>query len=1159
MKHFYEEKNVKVAAYCIAKNEGPNLAITLDSVKQIASEIVVVDTGSVDNTLEVAKRYTNKVFVHPQSEEWTADPAAFDFSAARNFALDKLDELQNIDWILSVDCDEVLAPETAANLKGRLKGLPDTVTLVLVTIEMREDDGTPFQRFMAERLIRAGSGLRFEGKMHNWVNAPVDESRLALPDLEIWHNRAPRDPVFRTERCEQRVAMAERYFKPLIEVNPTDRRSLFYLAGTYYDAGRMDETIEWYEKYLPVSDWPEERYQAGLVLARAYLTRGDKENAKRVLGGALKDNWQRNEAYLLLGDIALADGKDAEAEWWYKAASLKPLSPDPLFVEVPEHTWVPHQKLFELYKNHNDAQSALAHGNLAIQAGSPHLPEVLKYTKNHTEYRDSRILALVDRGQMDFIQSVLEDWDSQGKTVTVASEWNDEAKKVDADLIWCEWCGAEAVKMSHEIEKKARIVVHVLGYELNTTYLADMNWGVVDDVIFISDGLRQSVLERYPVIEVCCNVYVVPGGVELDKFDIAPPAEPVDETPCEGKFLTVTDPKLEGQEYGTLLLDHTGEVLWQRPYEYKWILDRMIPGESVLDLGAGRSLFAEQIAKCGCEVVRSDVDKGAMAWQAEQNPEIRCITGSDIGSLAYDAVVACSVLEHEKNVNQLIGQIAKATKPGGRLIATFDVPRITPRELRGALEAAGFAVPEMSEAIPDGAIGGRRAKGRWIPDTENPQLRVYAVVAVKRAIGKSGKKIAMLGYVHARKNIPLALQILAKCPKDYELHIGGEWQDDELMAYFRNLRKELGLEGRVTIHGRIEDKDAFFADKDFVLSTSVRETFHYAVAEGMAAGLKPVIHSWASAREVYEDKWIFNTVDEAVEMLTSPCDPAEYRAYASRYLNSGLRLKRITRILKRPRIAVAGQPRYADAFEHKIINGFDTIGCNTEGPFPEMVFIMGRNYKLQPWMKDLLKVLWVEDSHLEDYADMIPEVDVVIAQTELFVDRLKAMGAKKVIKYTMVLGAQPPFCKLDCDKKYDVGFYGYMMERRGPILEALGKEVDVTILDLEFDHTILNQFINQCKIIVNVHAYEQPYQTILPRPTECMAAGTFVISEPLPPDHPFPKKYGSCDEPYSIENVKKYLADDELRERLAAEAHSYVWRHLTLRQQLEGLLDALGL
>ncbi len=79
----------------IVKNEEETLHKSLDSVKNIAQEIIVVDTGSIDRTKEIALNFTDKVY----DFAWCND-----FSKARNFSISKASN----DWILVLDADEVV-------------------------------------------------------------------------------------------------------------------------------------------------------------------------------------------------------------------------------------------------------------------------------------------------------------------------------------------------------------------------------------------------------------------------------------------------------------------------------------------------------------------------------------------------------------------------------------------------------------------------------------------------------------------------------------------------------------------------------------------------------------------------------------------------------------------------------------------------------------------------------------------------------------------------------------------------------------------------------------------------------------------------------------------------------------------------------------------
>src|SRR5262249_54910071 len=93
-----------LALNIIVKNEESNLRRALESVASCVDEIVIVDTGSTDNTVEVARSYGAKVLAF----EWSDD-----FSAARNCAIENTES----PWILTLDADEYLLPDDQAKLK----------------------------------------------------------------------------------------------------------------------------------------------------------------------------------------------------------------------------------------------------------------------------------------------------------------------------------------------------------------------------------------------------------------------------------------------------------------------------------------------------------------------------------------------------------------------------------------------------------------------------------------------------------------------------------------------------------------------------------------------------------------------------------------------------------------------------------------------------------------------------------------------------------------------------------------------------------------------------------------------------------------------------------------------------------------------------------
>lgn len=161
-----------ISACLIVKNEAHCLNQCLDSLKELVDEIVIVDTGSTDETLTIARRYTDKIFYH----EWQDH-----FSDARNAGLAQATG----DWILVLDADEAVDAETARLIPAYLaqpkfQGRP----LVLNWHMVSSKASSLFKR----GLFPNGLGIEFAGRVHETLVLPGQElSYYHCPELIVHH------------------------------------------------------------------------------------------------------------------------------------------------------------------------------------------------------------------------------------------------------------------------------------------------------------------------------------------------------------------------------------------------------------------------------------------------------------------------------------------------------------------------------------------------------------------------------------------------------------------------------------------------------------------------------------------------------------------------------------------------------------------------------------------------------------------------------------------------------------------------------------------------------------------------------------------------------------------------------------------------------------
>jgi Tfp pilus assembly protein PilF len=131
-----------------------------------------------------------------------------------------------------------------------------------------------------------------------------------------------------------------------------------------------------------------------------------------------------------------------------------------------------------------------------------------------------------------------------------------------------------------------------------------------------------------------------------------------------------------------------------------------------------------------------------------------------------------------------------------------------------------------------------------------------------------GKKICSLGYINYKKNPALLLycfKAIHNWDPEFEFYIAGQHQDPRIKIYMDHMLGRLDIP--VYLENWIDDVPAYLRDKDFVISTSLFESFHYSIAEGMASGVLPLVHAWPGSENIYPPEYLFDTPEDCVRLL----------------------------------------------------------------------------------------------------------------------------------------------------------------------------------------------------------------------------------------------------------------------------------------------------
>lgn len=262
-----------IGACIITKNEEALLSRCLESLKGI-DEIYISDTGSTDKTIEIAKKYTKNI--------WTEDLWEDNFAKARNFIKSKA----KTDWILSIDCDEVLVDYSKVR---EAVLLAEAAKVVSVNVSMvKEDDER--EVFMYPRLFKNTPELFWEGAVHNTLSIVGTD----LGDVRI---KVGYSPTHQTDPMR-----ALRILKKQMEINPSPR-NMFYLGREYWYKREYESCVTLLFQYVQQSYFPAEKADAYLTMARSLWELKRPEEAKDACINAISINPNFKEAIAFMADL----------------------------------------------------------------------------------------------------------------------------------------------------------------------------------------------------------------------------------------------------------------------------------------------------------------------------------------------------------------------------------------------------------------------------------------------------------------------------------------------------------------------------------------------------------------------------------------------------------------------------------------------------------------------------------------------------------------------------------------------------------------------------------------------------------------------------------------------------------------------------------------
>lgn len=292
----------------IVRDEAENLPACLDSVRGLADELVIVDTGSADSTRVIARARGARVIEAP----WTGD-----FGAARNLALDAARGA----WILVLDADEALPAASRIRLHEIISGPPHSAYNLVQKNQLAATGAHVSVHIV--RLFPNDPRVRFERPIHEQVNTSLERAGIRIVDTDIVfdHFGYASSAVLagKTERNRRIIEEA-------LALDPDGDPNLRYFYGsTFFDLKQFERAAGEYEECARRSHANRRRLEraATLKAAQSWFLAGQYERARALLPDHVEPGLHPLAAHLR-AELSVQDGHSLDAVKWQESVLAAP-------------------------------------------------------------------------------------------------------------------------------------------------------------------------------------------------------------------------------------------------------------------------------------------------------------------------------------------------------------------------------------------------------------------------------------------------------------------------------------------------------------------------------------------------------------------------------------------------------------------------------------------------------------------------------------------------------------------------------------------------------------------------------------------------------------------------------------------------------------------
>jgi glycosyltransferase involved in cell wall biosynthesis len=364
----------KISLCIIVKNEEKVLERCLNGIKDVVDEIIIVDTGSTDNTKQIAKMFTDKVY----DFEWCDD-----FSKARNYSFSKATK----DYIMWLDADDVVEKSEADKILKLKNTIDDDVACAYMVYQIAFDEqNNPTFFYNRERLFKAKAKPVWQEPLHEYV---LCAGKTIKTDIVIKHKKINQGNPKRNLEIYNKMKENKILF--------SNRMQYYYARELMYNS-QYKKAITEFKKFLNSPyGWSQNKVEACIEMANCFTALKQNQKALESLFQSFVYHKPTGEALCKIAEIFKTSKNIDMAIYWYNLALTSATKLSGGFVQEDYYNFIPALNLCLLYYEKKDLEKAIQYNSIA-GIFKPNNPAFLHNKKffDSIKKKDKAILKLTE-------------------------------------------------------------------------------------------------------------------------------------------------------------------------------------------------------------------------------------------------------------------------------------------------------------------------------------------------------------------------------------------------------------------------------------------------------------------------------------------------------------------------------------------------------------------------------------------------------------------------------------------------------------------------------------------------------------------------------------------------------------------------------------------